>query len=537
MNPYDFELNLRMAFIICGSLILLNEVISFFWPLNRIELLANRISDRALTSWKMSLTLLTGVYLSIGLIAKFSALYSDVYAAQDYWIFDDMLYWMVKGSPFVTRFAQQAVGPLQHGAVHPFLTWYLLTPIAALFGATIVATSFNAIVLAGAGYCLGILSYRRTGKRELALILPLAFWFSEWTSRILNYETHPESIYPLLVFLIVSPSLLKPKRNTLLFLSIASWAALAFFKQDTIVIGGLIWCWILITRQANRNLILASITMVICGFVTMTLVAKGFSINLGPSTVMINGSAISVAIPHSGSAVLGGHTITGFSSIISIFSYFISSAGGIEGFALRTFKYFVTAPFVPLILIAPWILIGRSFWILVAPLAFLFSLVGGQAGGLEIYYSVSLICLLWVAIVYSFEDRPKFKWLTSKRKMTWVFCYAALYGGTGPKFYHPSGSTSRLLAETPKTLANLPGIGIVSSALLLTAPRDRIWSDRAVPGHIPDFVSWVAYPENLRTYEDSFDVHLQLQSWFKQQPDWRREISNGLEIYRRVEKF
>ncbi|RYZ89766.1 MAG: hypothetical protein EOP06_08870, partial [Proteobacteria bacterium] len=65
-------------------------------------------------------------YFFAALACKYSQLYTHQLAGADFWLLEDMLRWMAKGQPYITRFAGQDVGPVQHGAVHAFLSMYLL---------------------------------------------------------------------------------------------------------------------------------------------------------------------------------------------------------------------------------------------------------------------------------------------------------------------------------------------------------------------------------------------------------------------------
>ena len=170
---------------------------------------------------------LTLIYFGFALLAKYSQYRSLALHGQDFWLFVDLLEQLKKGGVFLTRFAPQSLGFVQHGSVHPMFSWAALLPLVWIFGSITTALIFNPLMLAAAAWMIGVLAYRRAGSRPdhhrsnhrfnprsnqrsnhhrggaTALLLAAAFLASTQVGKVLMYDVHPEAAYPFLTLLVL----------------------------------------------------------------------------------------------------------------------------------------------------------------------------------------------------------------------------------------------------------------------------------------------------------------------------------------------
>jgi uncharacterized membrane protein len=482
--------------------------------------------------WRKSLAVVSITYTIIALAAKFSQLATLYYSAQDFWLFDDMLRFMSVGQPYVTRFTGHGHGPVQHGTIHSFLTLWLDLPFVYIFGATVTNTAFNAIALGLAGWVLGHVTFARLKSPALAIVLPAAFYMSEWTSRVLMYESHPEALYPLLIFLVALPQLTQLNSSKKTLAAVAAWAMLMGIKQDAIFAGGVIWLWLVLSGELKVRH--AALIAVVCAipFVAQAWLIHGFKAGWGPHEILIGGVKVPVTIPQGGTSLLGGHVLSGLSDVPVIFNFLAESSGGAGEYLKRILLYQLRSPFIGVWLAAPWILLRRYYWILVMPLALLFAIFGGQLMGLQIYYPATVWATFLIAVIATFGVQKADRF--HRAKIIWLFCFTAFYGANGPKYFHPSESAAALERDALAAVATVKGLGTTPSPLLGVLPRDQVWSERLLKEDMPEFINWVIVPKNLASYELSIGQAAEWKQWALASGQWRLEDRGTVELYHRV---
>ena len=130
-----------------------------------------RLTSFATKYYTKILLALCGGFFFLAVLGKYSQLWTLTLNAQDFfWLFTDILEHGKRGAFFLTRFAPQSQGPVQHGVVHPMLTWGLFSLPAWLMGSTWTALLFNPLALAGAGFLVALLSRKRWGGPLFTLL-------------------------------------------------------------------------------------------------------------------------------------------------------------------------------------------------------------------------------------------------------------------------------------------------------------------------------------------------------------------------------
>ena len=309
-STYTYALNLRIFFQVASGL----GILFFLFYGKKLE----KFQKGLATFWKRGLVALTLVYFIAALLSKFSQEKSLLFAGQDFWLFVDMFKSMAKGQPYITRFTEMGLGPVQHGAVHAYLSAYVVVPIVWIFGSLNAAIIFNPLMLALSGFLLGLLAFRISKFPAMALLFPLGFWMSEWTNRVLNYEVHPESAYPLFVFAIVLMSLReKYLRNVYWWMAfLVLWIGLVGIKQDGLAVAGLVLVGLFWKKHLNFKEAILSGCAILITALSVALIIKDFKAGqIGLHSISVGSvNNVDVKIPTLGSGVLGGHSITGLRS-------------------------------------------------------------------------------------------------------------------------------------------------------------------------------------------------------------------------------
>ena len=462
----------------------------------------------------------------------------------DFWLFEDMLFWFTKGEPYITRFAPQASGPVQHGGVHAYLSFLLTAPLAKIFGPLNVALAFNAAMIAGAGYVLARIAYTITASVRIALLLALGFWVSEWTSRILMFDMHPEAAYPLCGLLLYAATerfaQLKNLKSYVLF-SLA-WVLMAAWKQDTIMVCGVIWLWFSLRREWSIRAAVTAAVATALPLILMTMMVQMYKSGaLGAAAVTIGESlTVPVAKPAFGSHVVGGHQIAGVGSVFAIGEFLLQKNGGLFGMLKAILLYFVTDPFVFFALTAPWLWRRFEFWILVMPMALVFAVVGGNMGVLSNYHTAPLLVGMWIAIIFDLRKAVGAGERAVFYKAVWIVVISLIHGGSSLAYYQPSAAARGTLLEAKQLTNGLPGLGVVSSRLLLAVPHEQVWTDQLplLDGQIqepPSFVRWVLFPKALPSYDMPSEVQAAWRNYVAAHPEWELRTSEFNELYLRRE--
>jgi len=536
---YSTEVRLRITLQILAVVLLLGFAVVRFIRKSWLDGLQGTLAKVELAPQRVFLiSSLLFFFLAFG--SKISQASVMALNGADFWLFEDMLYWFTKGEPYITRFAPQGSGPVQHGGVHAYLSFLLTAPLAMIFGPLPVALAFNAAMIAGAGYVLARISYGYTRSVKVALALAFAFWISEWTSRILMFDMHPEAAYPLCGFLLFAASekFAKFESIKLVVLFVLAWMVMAAWKQDTAMVCGVIWLWYSIRRAWTiRSAVVAALAAGL-PIVLMTMMVQMFKTGtLGAQTIAIGEIlAVPVALPAFGSHVVGGHQLAGVGSVFAIADFLIQKNGGLLGMLKSIASYFVTDPFLFFALTAPWLWRRLEFWILVMPMALVFAVVGGNMGVLSNYHTAPLLVGLWVAILLDLRKPVSVGDRSLYYKVAWIVVISLVHGGSSLAYYQPSAAAKESLQEANQMTVGLPGLGIVSSRLLLSVPHEQIWTDQmpmreGLIQEPPKFVRWVLFPKGLPSYDMPDEVISAWRTYAGTHPEWELRSSTHLELY------
>lgn len=510
MSPFFTSyLQLRLGFIVCAAVFLVLLCNERF----RNKALGGLTLDldaAAYTNVRKWLLFASLIYFCVTGLSKYSQLQARVLNGTDFWLIEDIFRHIANGQPFITRFALQS-GPLQHGGLHAYLTTAALIPTIKLIGSTWTALLLIPFSFALTGYLIGRRLLKSTSSPLLVLGLPLAFWMSEWTNRILLYDTHPEALYAPLIFLtfLASERLLCSRRLIDWGLFLLSWVTLSGVKQDALIYSSVLCFFLFVTRKKMRGTpALLAFTCVASTFVAMTwLIALFKSGQLGPYELALGEFIVPVAKPMSGAAGLSGHVISGLSDLGAVIHAFMPD--GLFAFVKRSLLYLVFSPFTMMTLIAPWLWLKRSFWLMVAPIVLLIGGINNLMAGLQTYYSINFICFIWLSLILEVETA-----ITKKAHgfllatTVWTLAFCAIHGGSSPIFYFPNSLSEKTGVEASLLVQKQKGLGIVSSRLLHDVDSEKVWSDSppTITGeeefsNPPEAVKWVLFPKVGESYE------------------------------------
>jgi hypothetical protein len=453
--------------------------------------------------------LLCTLFLVAGFAAKYTQLAALKLSAQDFWLFEDMLRQMLHGAPFLTRFAPQAPGFVQHGAVHAFFIWYLTVPLSWILGTTGAALAYNPLLLAGAGAMLAVITRPRWGAAS-AWALALAFLLSSYTGKLLMYETHPETAYPLLVFAWAwaagwGDGKIRPI-PMLLALLIGTQIKVDGFLVFLPLIAVHAW------KSSGRTRRAAALSFAVaclgCTFQVFAIhrFANG---SWGPSSWQ----GLPVTIPASSSRFPGVRWDS-LPHLLQFGSGLLAEHGGFFGMLLSWIHFIFSRPFASLVALAPWVLISGGFWIAILPLSLAYSLLGGLAASLMLYYAAPFLGTFWL-----FATRS-----TERARIGWVFPLAFLIGSGGLEYFRPAPSVATLHNEFQAELACLdqvPGRGVVTSPFLGWMPRERIYSDR-MPAGDSATVQFAIFSTEVASFELPASSAAALSERLSKRPDWVR---------------
>lgn len=207
------------------------------------------------------------------------------------------------------------------------------------------------------------------------------------------------------------------------------------------------------------------------------------------------------------------------------------------------FRYLVSPSFIYVWLIAPWLVLRRSFWLAVVPMGLIFGFFGGLAAGLQGYYGLAFVALVFACLLWEWRVRD---WARGSRvqlaMFVWLFAIASLRGWSAPVYSHPSELSVRTLVEARNAMGALPGIGVVSSRILPGSGTFKIWSDRVYSRsgdsfEPPEVVDWVLYPRAESKIPESFEFdYTEFRHWRDRavkSGEWHRE-STGPELEKLV---
>jgi hypothetical protein len=417
------------------------------------------------------------MFFVVATAAKLSQLHTLSLHARDFWVFEDMIRQLARGEPFLTRFAPHAPGWVQHGAIHAFWVLYLAVPLSFAVGPTLAALLFSPLAFAAAGGALGVLTRKRLGTTA-SLALVFGFLFSSYVAKTVMYDTHPESAYPLFVFLWMlgcgfDAEGQRPR---------AMLAAFGLLGGMLIRIDGILIffplafaCFFLTNSPAKRRILIATLLVapLLAAFQFHAIQRFG-SGAWGPA----EWDGLPVSIPTGDARFLGKR----WDSPWVILEVLQARVGqdSLGATVWSFFQIFVSRPFLALVIVAPWVLRRLAFWISVVPAALALNLMGELARKLMLYYSTPLLGAFWA-----------FAGLLARRAPStvaaWVFATTCLLSPGDLELLKPSQALSEMKAQA-STLArcaeSLNAPFVVTDPWIGLANRDHVYGDELPRGMI-----------------------------------------------------
>lgn len=461
---------------------------------------------------------LNGSFFILALLAKISQLASLRMSGQDFWLFQDLLEQMRQGGWMLTRFAPQAIGMVQHGAVHLFFSWATLIPFAWVFGSTTATLLWGPLVFAGAGAFLAALVRQRAGGLN-ALLINAAFLFSSLVARVLMFEVHPESAYPLFTFAWAwaagwSDNRVRPTPL------IAATLLLTGIKEDSfLVLFPLLAVSLHASARPRRWLgvsALLSIAMTGFFFYAIRNYSNG---SWGPHTWQ----NMPVVLPV-GAGLMHYHHWDGPGSAIIILSEVFAEKGGLLAVIGGFFTYLISRPLLSLWILAPWILLQSTFWLTALPLLAVFSLLQ-DPGKLLNYYSAPLLGIFWLAASQIGPFQPKNK-ASPFNSSLWLLIGCFLLGGSSLEFFRPTHQQEQTKKDILSLAHCLPKPsqgprGMVSSQFLNLIPRNQVRADHIGSEALETF-DFFLFSTDLPSYEFPLSAAEVLLERLKKDPQWMR---------------
>jgi hypothetical protein len=488
-----------------------------------------RLKKLAEKEFDSLLLFLCGGFFVAATVAKISQLVSLSLNAQDFWLFEDMLRNSSRGAPFVTRFAPQATGFVQHGAVHSFGLWFALAPLARVSGALAPALLFGPVVLALAGCALARLCRPRWGAAA-ALVIGGAFLLSSHAGKALTYDVHPETAYPLFVFLGAWGAGLGDARVRPLLLVLAALGGAAIHEASFLVLGPLY------SYAAYRGWRDGDSRRVRAGLIALAVVAAVSAAhflvirNLGSGAWGPAEWLGQPVVRPAGPGLTGGERWESPSALSRMLEARVASHGGAAG-ALAAFgKFLVSRNWLSLVILAPWALASLPFWWLLLPLAAAYALASGQAALLQNYYAIPLAGGLWLAATLSpfAKKRPRLA-------LGWLAVAALLAGSGGIEWHFPT-ARARELSREARTLAGClgtdTGLGLVAPPLLGSVRREQVYSDRLPRSEAEwDRLAFALFAPGLPSYGMDEGALTELERRIRSDDTWVRVRSDcGAEL-------
>lgn len=510
MENLFFELKLRWLWHGC-AIVLAALWTAWFFKRHR----SIHISER---NFSLYLALLISTYFALGVLAKFLQLYTLQLNALDFWLHEDIIHNLAtRGSALVTRFAPQNYGFTQHGAIHPSWIFYFTTPLAWIFSATAAALIFNPLVLCLAAMMIALLAQPRWGSGS-ALLLAFAFLVSSPVNGTLMYDMHPEAAYPLFVFLWaygVSEGPHNWKRHLCFFLGLMG--GLAIKEDGFLIFLPLTFALGLSRGFLNRQVLFSAFATALSIAFNLFLIHQWRAGAWGPATL----DGLSVFIPTS-VPWFRGHQWDSVSSVFAIIQALFAEHGGVLGIFKAVFGFFLSRPWLSLIVVFPWIILKKRFWILIVPLGIAYAVIGSGPASLLLYYSMPFLGLLWLCAL-DFPSTAKAKWI--------LFCCLAIDGG-GLKFALPTPHLKDLRAQAkglghcinPSTSASSPPSAVVTTPFVAFVPRSSVLSVTLPPTENPahKLVRFVLFAPELASYETPPAALARIRDSLNTNPEWEQ---------------
>ena len=427
-------------------------------------------------------------YLVIAIACKISQWQSLQLNAFDFWLFEDLMDHVSHGLGMVTRFAPQEPGAIQHGVIHGFWPLILLSPLVWIFGSFTVTLVFNPTVIVLAGYLLVKLCERLELGRLDRFIVLVAFLFHFLTTEMLMHEMHPELIYPAIFFGIWNLSL---RDNKSIFVPIL-YFLVASFKED----AALLVLPILFLTRARP--------------VSWVALVLGVAAHWGGMKWAGMSAAARVPVVSAwGTANLSPLEI-------------VDHLGGWLAIPKSWLRFMTHSGTILFLLVCPWLLRRKQFWILWIPYSFLFAFLGDRAR-LTNYYAAPFIAIFFAAVVFEFSE---FKEQLEKKRAV-LFLVALLVGSNGLVAYIPKAPTpeikTALKTFTQSIDVDSKAMGVVAAPFLGFVDRTKVWSDRA-PIRDSDWakINYFILPDNWTNYEIPVPELKRLETRLSRDSRWKQ---------------
>lgn len=431
---------------------------------------------KAESRFGLLLGLLCGGWFLLALGAKVSQFRALEFNAEDFWLFADMLEQMRHGGFLLTRFAPQALGWVQHGVVHPMLTWAIALPLAWIFGSVGAAILFGPLVFALAAAVFALLC-RKTWGAFGALVFAAAFLASSQLGKVLMYDVHPEAAYPLFVFLWAWAFGLGGGRLRIIPLLLVTALGIGI-KEDALLV---FLPWIIWGLPLRRTGALLSGLVALGVFaLQIAAVAHWSSGAWGPH----DWQGLSIVIPKGSDLFHGAHWGTQLERT-RIVERLVRDNGGLLGCLASFARFLVGRPFLSLVIFAPWVIAQGRFWLCMLPLCAAYSLLGSPAL-LWNYYSAPFLATFWLSAAR--DSVPLSKSSSALGRLGWVLGAALLFGSGGIEYFVPRSEIHDLRDQVPKLarcLEHVNGMGMVTAPLLPLIDRDLLWRTSVWTDRIP----------------------------------------------------
>jgi len=447
----------------------------------------------------------SGIFLVLAFFGKLSQLFCLRLHAQDFWLFVDILEHLKiehlkKGGVFLTHFAPQAVGLVQHGSVHPMLSWGLLAPFVWVFGALPTALFFGPVMLTLAGIFLALLTRKNWGELG-SLLFMIAFFASTQVGRVLMYEVHPEAAYPCFVLLWLwsmgwdggkdGPA--RVRWGWLVFSIVVGMG----IKEDAFLVFGPLIVWGVVFSSKGMHGMQKRAAILSLGLATSVFLFQMKAVEAWTHRVW--GPQIWEGYPvvvDASAGLFPGVHWGGFQDVGKIIRSVVSqnSSLGVSwvgwGVVQKIAQFWVSRPWWSLLILAPWVLLRLEFWWFLLPLACVTSLLEGPRF-LWNYYSAPFLGSFWFCAALV----PRGAWFQKSFPFfgrAWVLGSALLLGSQGITWEWPTNEVWKTREEVRLLLNCLDSSlshslgggqgrkGLVASELLGLVPLRQVWSDRFV---------------------------------------------------------
>jgi len=189
--------------------------------------------------------------------------------------------------------------------------------------------------------------------------------------------------------------------------------------------------------------------------------------------------------------------------------------------------FFVSRPWLSLLIFAPWLILQLRFWIWLLPMGAVLAILGGQPATLVNYYSASLLGGFWLAVALT------------RGKKTWLMFSVLAFGSGAPFLQVPSVEVRVLRAQIPGVLKCIPNEtarGIVSPALIgvLRSPfgqtgfEQTIVTEKYISADHPAWpsVNYLLLTPKLNRWEMNEAQSRALIQKAAEYPSWK-EVSDG----------